>query len=232
MPQPQHQESSAAPEDNKFYNYINEKINIMENRLISHIDQRFDNLSQLITKQQPTFSNVSTQDEFEISEEPTMAESNLKPNDYPPSIVRQLFAEKLLSDSYPSTNVDAAFNVFYKKCYRVLESFEQSQNCNLIDLPTWSNISHFQRDKLCQIAVNAARKKMEKLSFIDDCESLWPAQFILKTVWAQKVKNIRTKTLKEIGKQTKSYENIALSSKFTQENTVLMEETDEEEEEE
>ena len=63
----------------------------MENRLISHIDQRFDNsLSQLITRQQPSISSVSTQDEFEIAVEPTIAEPNLKPNDYPPSIVKQL----------------------------------------------------------------------------------------------------------------------------------------------
>ena len=166
----------------------------MENCLVSHIDQRLDSLSQSITRQQPTISNVSTQDEFEIAEEPTMSKPNLKPNNYPPSIVKQLFADKLLFDSYPSTHVDAAFNGFYKKCHRVLESFEQSQNCNLIDFPTWSNISHFQRDKLCQIAVNAAKKKMKKLSFIDNCESLWSTKFILKTVWAQKVKNIRTKT--------------------------------------
>jgi hypothetical protein len=39
-----------------------------------------------------------------------------------------------------------------------------------------------------------SKEKMKKLSFIDNCENLWPAESILKTVWAQKVKNIRTKT--------------------------------------
>jgi hypothetical protein len=50
---------------------------IVENCLISHIDQRFDSLSQLITRQQPSISSISTQDEFEIAEEPTISEPNL-----------------------------------------------------------------------------------------------------------------------------------------------------------
>jgi hypothetical protein len=87
----------------------------MENHTISHIDQRFDSLSQLVTRQQPSMSSTSTQDEFEIAEKPTISEPNLKPNDYPPSIAKQLFADKLLSDLYSSTHVDAAFNVFFTK---------------------------------------------------------------------------------------------------------------------
>jgi pantothenate kinase len=89
-----------------------------------------------------------------------MFEPDLKPNDYPPSIVKQLFADNLLSELYPSTHIDAAFKVLYKKYHRALQSFEQSQNCKSIVLPIWSNISHFQREKLCQVVVNAEKKKI------------------------------------------------------------------------
>lgn len=86
----------------------------MEDHTISHIDQSFDSLSQLVTRQKSFMSSTSTQNEFEIAEEPTISEPNLKPNDYPLSIAKQLvIADKLLSDSYPSTHVDAAFNGFF-----------------------------------------------------------------------------------------------------------------------
>jgi hypothetical protein len=36
--------------------------------------------------------------------------------------------------------------------------------------------------QIMSIIVNAAKEKMEKSLFTDDCESLWLAKFILKTV--------------------------------------------------
>ncbi|KAG2189594.1 hypothetical protein INT46_007211 [Mucor plumbeus] len=158
----------------------------MEDHTISHIDQSFDSLSQLVTRQKSFMSSTSTQNEFEIAEEPTISEPNLKPNDYPLSIAKQL----VIADKF--------------------------------------------------------KEKMKELFFIDNRKNLWPAESILKTVWAQKVKNIRNKTFKEIRKEMKANENIAemskkfaldvrpmmylditlaLSSKFIDENTVVLMDT-------
>lgn len=164
-PQPSQQASSAVLEDSAFCNKMDEQFSILEDHLISHIDEKFDNLSQLVARQQSS-PNVPTQDEVEIAEEPSIYEPNLKSNDYPPGFVRQLFNNVLLSESYPPAHVDAAFNVLDEKCHRVLQSFEESLKCKPIDFPTWSNISHFQRDKLCKIVVNAANESKRRCCIV------------------------------------------------------------------